>query len=169
MTHFPERRSQLLSQVATACHLRMTTCFIIRSLDALWQPGARGCTSATFGWPPALSFGRLTHYGSLAQGDALAPRSDFHVTYFFYNKLFIKSDKKNLQHGWRCTCDVSFIRVRVTTVAVAKPGALFWVWLSRMQCTCALFYHHPWPARPYYTFPPIFHFLYNFCQQHFSF
>jgi len=68
MTHFPERRSHLHSQVATACHLRLTTCF---------------------------SLSRLTHSGNLAQGDALAPRSDFHVTFSFYNKLFIKCDGKS--------------------------------------------------------------------------
>jgi hypothetical protein len=60
MTHFPERRSQLHSYVATACHLKLTTCFISQS--------------------------SVTHYGSLAQGDALAPRSDFYLTYFLHNQ-----------------------------------------------------------------------------------
>jgi hypothetical protein len=55
MTHFPERRSQLHSYVATACHLKLTTCFI-------------------------------THSDSPVQGDALAPRSEFYVTYFLYDQ-----------------------------------------------------------------------------------
>jgi len=58
MTHFPERSSQLHSSVATACHLKLTTCFITQSL--------------------------VMHSGSLAQGDALAPRYTFLRDILFY-------------------------------------------------------------------------------------
>jgi hypothetical protein len=60
MTHFPEWRLQLHSLVATACHLKLTTCFIIQQL--------------------------IMHSGSLMQGNALPPHADFYVKCFFYNQ-----------------------------------------------------------------------------------